>query len=200
MDMRKGVTGSTNPETLLILSALCCMARQYGVPSIGTGMISSGYQPHQTMLERGTGITALALSGVSELGGVGGLDGGKMVSPLSIAIDHEFIGFIKRILKGIEIDTDTMATDAINRVGFGGNFLEDLHTLNHLRGEERFTPSLLTTKPYAACKEDPRTIYDRAGDQIDRIMEHHEVPPLELGLQKELDAILTAAQKELGVC
>jgi len=198
MDMRKGITGSANPETLLIISALCCMARQYGVPSIGIGMISSGCRPHQSMLELGIGITALAMAGVSELGGLGGLDGGKMVSPIAIAIDHELIGFVKRILKGIEINTDTLATEAINRVGHGGNFLEDCHTLDHLRREERFSPSLLNTTPYRQSEKAPRTIYDRAGDQISHIMKHHEVPPFEPGLQKELDTILTAAKKELG--
>jgi trimethylamine--corrinoid protein Co-methyltransferase len=199
MDMRKGIVSSTNPETLLIFSALCCMARQYGVPSIGSGMIGCGCQPHQTMLERGAGITAIILAGISELGGVGGLEGGMMVSPISIAIDHELIGFVKRMLKGIVIDTDTLATEAIDRVSHGGNFMEDFHTLNHLRREERFNASLLTAVPYREWKEDPQTIYDRAGDQISHIMKHHEVPPLEPGLQKELDIILRAAKKDMGV-
>lgn len=199
MDMRKGIVGSTNPEALLIFSALCCMARQYGVPMIGSGMIGSGCQPHQAMLERGTNITAIAMAGISELGGAGGLEGGMMVSPISIAIDHELIGFVKRILKGITIDTDTLATEIINRVGHGGNFMEDLHTLNHLRGEERFYSSLLATVPYREWKDNPRTIFDRADDRITHIMKHHEVPPLEPGLQKELDLILTAAKIDLGV-
>ena len=199
MDMHKGIVSSTNPETLLIFNALCCMARQYGVPSIGSGIMSTGCRPHQAMLERGAGITAIALAGISELGGVGGLEGGIMVSPISIAIDHEFIGFVKRILKGIAIDPDTLATEAINRVSHGGNFMEDIHTLNHLRREERFNASLLTAVPYREWKQDPRTIFDRAGDQIAHIMQHHEVPPLEPGLQKELDIILTAAKKDLGV-
>jgi trimethylamine--corrinoid protein Co-methyltransferase len=199
MDMRKGITGGANPESLLILNALCCMARRYGLPSSATGMANSSYQPHQTMLERSTSITAVAMAGISELGGVGGLGSGMMVSPIAAAIDHELIGFVKRFLKGIEIDTDTLATEAINRVGHSGNFLEDSHTLNHLRREERFTPSLLTEVPYREWKEDPRTIYDRAGDQIAHIRKHHEVPPLEPDLQKELDIILTAAKKELGV-
>jgi trimethylamine--corrinoid protein Co-methyltransferase len=199
MDMRKGLTGGSNPETLLTLGALCCMARHYGVPSSAMGMVGSGYRPHQTMLERAASFTALAMAGFSELGGVGGLDGGMMVSPISIAIDHELIGFVKRILKGIEIDTDTLATEAIDRVSYGGNFVEDSHTLHHLRREERFSPLLLTTAPCREWRENPRTIYDRAGDQITDIMKHHEVPPLEPDLQKELDIILTAAKRELGV-
>jgi trimethylamine:corrinoid methyltransferase-like protein len=84
----------------------------------------------------------------------------------------------------IDIDTDTLATEVINRVGHSGKFLEDSHNLNHLRREERFTPSLLTEVPYREWKQDPRTIYDRTGDQIAHIMKHHEVPPLEPDLQK----------------
>jgi trimethylamine--corrinoid protein Co-methyltransferase len=103
------------------------------------------------------------------------------------------------MLKGITIDTDTLATEAIDRVSHGGNFMEDFHTLNHLRREERFNASLMTVMPYREWKEDPRTIYDRAGHQISHIMKHHEVPPLEPGLQKELDIILRAAKKDLGV-
>ena len=199
MDMRKGIVDSANPEALLIFNALCCMARHYGVPIIGSGLIGSGCQPHQAMFERSTIITAIAMAGISEMGGAGGLEGGMMVSPTSIAIDHELIGFVKRILKGIIIDTDTLATETINRVGHGGNFMEDFHTLNHLRGEERFNSPLLSAVPYRKWKEDPRTIYDRADEQITHIMNHHEVPPLEPGLQKELDTILAAAKIDLGV-
>jgi len=199
MDMRRGVVESANPEALLIFNALCCMARHYGVPSIGSGMISSGCQPLQTMFERGAGITAIALAGISELGGIGGLEGGMMVSPIAIAIDHELIAFVKRILKGICFDEDALATEAINRVGHSGNYMEDWHTLHHLRKEERFQASLLAAVPYGEWKEDPRTIYDRAGEQITRIMHNHEVPPLDPGLQKELDTILSAAKKDIGV-
>lgn len=76
--------------------------------------------------------------------------------------------------------------------------MEDWHTRHHLRRQERFHASFPAAVPCGEWKEDPGNIYDRAGDHINRIMHEHEVPPLEPGLQKELDIILAAAKKDIG--
>ena len=135
---------------------------------------------------------------LDEVGGVGGLENGIMLSPLLFVIDNEIIAFVKRFLEGFEINQNTLAIEVINRVSHTGKYLADPHTLTHLRKEVRFKPSLLDSRPYREWKEDSKTIIDRAQEKYAVLMRHHEVPPLETGLQKELDTILAAAKKELG--
>ena len=65
---------------------------------------------------------------------------GMLESMLCIAyeqyiIDDEIIGMAGKILKGIEVDEDHLAYDAIKDVGPGGNYLMSDHTLRHIRSE-----------------------------------------------------------------
>jgi trimethylamine--corrinoid protein Co-methyltransferase len=50
-------------------------------------------------------------------------------------IDDEIIGMSARVLKGIDVDEDHLAFDAIAEVGPGGNFIMSPHTLKYLRSE-----------------------------------------------------------------
>ena len=52
-----------------------------------------------------------------------------------MVIDNEIIGMVKRIMRGIEINTDTLATDIIDKVGPGGNYLGEKHTRKHYQSE-----------------------------------------------------------------
>jgi trimethylamine--corrinoid protein Co-methyltransferase len=46
------------------------------------------------------------------------------------------MGIFRRIIRGIEINDDTLAFGVINRVGPKSEFLTDEHTLKHLRAGE----------------------------------------------------------------
>jgi trimethylamine--corrinoid protein Co-methyltransferase len=50
-------------------------------------------------------------------------------------IDDEIIGMACKILKGIAVDEEHMAYDAIKKVGPGGNYLISDHTLRFIRNE-----------------------------------------------------------------
>ncbi len=197
MEMRRGSMQLFNPEVMLLLNGLYQMARSYQIPAVASALIGSNCQSQQIMFERGTSLLMTALAGVSEIGGVGGVGNGMMISPDLLAIDNEMIAFVKRYLEGFEISPDTLAVDAIHRVGHSGKFLEDIHTLNHLRKEVRFRPILFDWRPFLEQQADEKTIYHRAQERIAAIRQDHEVEPLEPEQQKELHAILAAAQKEL---
>lgn len=196
MEMRKGSFQMFNPEVMLILNGLFQLARSYKLPASSSSLIGSNTQAHQLMFERGTSLVMSTMSGVSEVGGVGGLGNGMMISPQLMAIDNEMIAFVKRYLQGFEISAETMAVEVIQRVGHSGKFLEDVHTLNHLRREARFKPVLFDWRPFLDQHEDPKTIFQRAQENIAGLREYHEVEPLDPEIQKELHAILAAAQKE----
>ena len=48
------------------------------------------------------------------------------------------MGILQRLLRGIEINDDTLALDVIDRVGPRSEFLTDEHTLKHLRSGALF--------------------------------------------------------------
>ena len=65
---------------------------------------------------------------------------GMLESMLTVAyeqfvIDDEIIGMCCKVLKGIEVDPEHLALEAIHGVGPGGNFIASDHTFAHMRKE-----------------------------------------------------------------
>jgi trimethylamine--corrinoid protein Co-methyltransferase len=65
---------------------------------------------------------------------------GMLESSMTVSFEHfvmndEIIGRALRILKGIVVDPEHLALEAIREVGPGGNFMTSPHTLSHLRTE-----------------------------------------------------------------
>jgi len=154
-------------------------------------------QAHQIMFERGGALAQFALSGATELGGAGMLGGGLAMSPHALVLDDEMAAFVHRLVGGFEVDQETLAVEAINRVGHGGNFLEDPHTLKFLHREHRFGSTLFDWRSHNLWRESGESILERSRDKMQNILDNHEVPPLEGPLQRELDQILQTAEKEL---
>jgi trimethylamine--corrinoid protein Co-methyltransferase len=50
-------------------------------------------------------------------------------------IDNEIIGMAMKMIKGIQVNEDSLAFDEIKNTGPGGNFLSSRHTRNHMRSE-----------------------------------------------------------------
>ena len=50
-----------------------------------------------------------------------------------IVICDEIIGFVRRLVGGIEITPETLALDVIDEVGPGGEYLSTEHTLQHFK-------------------------------------------------------------------
>jgi len=56
-------------------------------------------------------------------------------------IDDEIIGMVMRAVRGIEVNSDTIAREVIDRVGPGEHFLGEEHTMKYMRSEY-FQPRL----------------------------------------------------------
>jgi trimethylamine--corrinoid protein Co-methyltransferase len=197
VEMRTGATYYQSPEVMLACSALIQMARYCSIPSTTTPYAITDCQAHQIIFERGAALTMHALCGVTEVGGAGIVEGGLGMSPLMLMIDNELAAYTGRLREGFEIDPDTLAVEAINRVGHQGDFMSDPHTLKYLRREMRYDPLLFDWRPHDQWSKDGDTIFERARDRMRDILQKHEVPALDEPLHNELDRILTAAEKEL---
>ena len=87
--------------------------------------------------------------------------------------------------------------DALDRVGPGGNFLADPHTLKFLRSE-RFSPSLLYRNSREAWDAGgSKSFVERARERALAILQEHETNPLPKDVSKALDEYVSAAMKSL---
>ncbi len=103
-------------------------------------------------------------------------------------IDDEIVGMGLRVLRGVGVSQDTLALAAIERVGPGGHYLMDPHTLKFMRSEF-FYPALADRGGrevwQAEGKRDSRA---RAAARVEELLKTHEPP----GLPSQVETAMRA--------
>jgi trimethylamine--corrinoid protein Co-methyltransferase len=103
-------------------------------------------------------------------------------------IDNEIIGMAMRAVRGIEVTDETIALDAYRRVGPGGNFLADPHTILWMR-REHYLPKLSDRQLRINWeKAGSPTVEEKAVAAAKRILKDHKP----LGLSREINDSLRA--------
>lgn len=197
LDPRTANTVFACPEQLLANMIGRQLGQRYGLP-VGVQMsISDAIVPDtQAGLEKGTSLLLGAMSGASLNGGLGIAGGGQGASLPQLIIDDEIIGFVRTVLNGVEVNEETLGFESIKRVGTGGNFLTDTHTLKHVR--ERWIPNISNRHVWETWKkEGSLTMLDQAVAEKDRILREHEMDWMDEAMQQELDRIVSAAEREV---
>ena len=92
-----------------------------------------------------------------------------------------------------------MAVDVIRHVGCGGHFLQEEHTVKHMREEQSFT-SLFDCRPYGQWKaEGAKDLATRAHEKMLYILETHQPDLLDSGTMNILDQIIRDAGGCMGI-
>ena len=133
-DLRTGAYPPGAIETGILQMAHSQMAGFYKVPSGGyIGLTNAQVNDAQCGYETGMNVTA-ALLGGADMFNMGGLLGGLMAFDFAKAvIDSEIAMMLKRIQKGVEFSQENMALEVIAETGPGGNFMDKMHTFEHMR-------------------------------------------------------------------
>ena len=177
MDMRTAVALSSGPECSVVQAAGADLARRFGMPSVSWVSSDAMLADAQAAYEHTLQILAHATAGVSVVWGVGQLEAQRALSPELAVIDDEIIAGVSRLTRGISVDADTIALDAIKDVAVnGGDFLTHAHTLDHFR-EALAVGDLMNRDRYAAWADrGRRTLAGRAAaraeDLADRPAAH----------------------------
>ena len=103
---------------------------------------------------------------------VGYLGQGLVGSPVSIVMCDEIISYAKRFIKGFEINREKLAFDVISKVGPGGVFLAEMHTVKHFRGEIWRPKYLNRDDPESWIKKGKLSYGAGFNQQINRIKLH----------------------------
>jgi trimethylamine--corrinoid protein Co-methyltransferase len=155
LNMRTAMISYGAPEVALLAAASAQIAGHYGLPCSGNVHLSDSNQPDFQYGYEKAATFALALAAGMEMWGIVGYHAaGHMgtnpgVSSLEgLVLDDECFGYMARILRGIEVNEETLALDAIREVGIGGNFLDHGHTFNHFK-KELWDPGLFVRESYS---------------------------------------------------
>ena len=61
------------------------------------------------------------------------MDHGSVASPEFMVLVHDIVDSVNHYMQGIPVTEETLALDVIHRVGPGGHYLQDPHTLKNFK-------------------------------------------------------------------
>ena len=206
LDMRTGLCSYGSPEQILLSVGITQMAKKYGIACGCNVHISDsnccdfqrGYEAAAgAFFALAAGAEMLSIYGYGPMGAVGS---GVGLSLEQMLIDDEGLSYLSRIRKGFEVNENTLAFDIVKKVGIGGTFLPEEHTLKNFR-KEHWEWDLFLRQNYSNWNRDgSRDILYRAKKKLDRILEK-EFPPeplLDDKIVKELKALEDEAIMKLS--
>jgi len=148
----------------------------------------------QAAVEAAFACIMATLSGANLVHDVGYLESGLTGSYDMLVMANEIIAMTKRIMKGININEETLALDVIDKVGPGGNFLLEKHTLNHFKNEH-WASELMDRSTYGKWMHaGGTTLGQRVNEKVKRILSEYRPEPLSPEQLKEIGAVIARAE------
>jgi trimethylamine--corrinoid protein Co-methyltransferase len=195
MDMFAMTASYASPEFALTMGGMAEMTHYYGLPIFGfAGCSDSKCFDEQASMEGALSLLVSGLSGANLIHDVGYIESGLTSCFEMLVVMDEMIGYVKRVLKGIEIDTETLALDVINRVGPGGEYLSDPHTYKYFR--QNWVPGLLDRHSYGTwCEKGNLTLRQRAHEKVLNILKTYQAKHLDAGIHAKLSEIIARHKK-----
>ena len=199
MDMQSMQPTYSAPEAMMTQAGLCQIGRcLYELPTWGFGGCSAAkLADEQAVNEAATYIMMAGWAGTNLVHDVGYLEFGLTYSFDLLVMCDEFIGQIRRMMAGIQVDKENLAVEVIKRVGPGGHFLADAHTFEHFR--ENWQPDLTDRRTYEDWqRRGAKSMGQLAKEKIKKIKENHRPVPLSPEVEADIKRILERSRNRLS--
>ena len=201
-DMRKGGTPFGSVETAMIGSSYAQVGKSLGLPTHAyLGSTESKILDMQAGLESGMGAMIGALSGINMISGSGMIDSLLCHSPEKLVIDAEGIAMAKRMVQGMMIHTETLATGFYEGVNFkGGDFLKQRITMQLFQKEQHMPGKVIDRDSMRGWKESGSLdTFARARIRVTEILASYLRPELDPAKEAELHAFVLTLAKKAGM-
>lgn len=197
-DMRTGLNSMASPEASLMQGAMAEIARDFRLPSWGyAGATDSKRLDAQAGIESAFSILAQGMAGINLIHDVGYMDMAMVCSADMLVMGNEVVGMAKRFINGIRVTPESLATDVIHRVGPGGNFLQEPHTLSNFKNA--WYPELFTRESRATWESrGKKDLAEKCSDKVKAILESHTPEALSDDIRQALETIRIQGEKELN--
>lgn len=199
MDLRAAWPTYGSPEMSLYSAALSEIYRYLGLPFMGTaGASEAKVLDLQAAIESSFQVILSALSKATLIHDVGFLDCAGIGSLESLVMNDEIISMARRLLRGIEVNDETLMLDLIDEVGPAGEFMSRKETARRCRSEI-WNPRLLDRQPWVNWElAGSQTMHDRVRSRLWEILATHLPPSLPEATQGAIQATLDAAEARLA--
>jgi trimethylamine--corrinoid protein Co-methyltransferase len=170
MNLKTGSMPVGTPEANLGIIAQAQLGRYYHMPVyLSVAETSSADIDVQCGAEKWLSLCLAWACGAHISMGAGTLANASAVSYQQMVIDHDLFEAAERWCQGIAVNEETLALEAIARVGATGDYMSDAHTLRWMRTGEHY---------YGGCfnrqGRQGRNMLHRAGDIVRQVLNSHQ--------------------------
>ena len=204
-DLRTGSFTGGGAEQALVMAATAQICNYYGIiASVATGMSDANIPDNQAGFEKGITTLAAALAGGNSVtpypGSVGSIMGSSFEG---FVIDNDMIGNVLRVVRGIEVNEETLSYEVIKDTVFGpGHFLGHPQTLSLMKTEFLY-PNLSDRRDTTSWEQDGSpTIYEQAHERVKDMLRKHypqHIPPdIDRKIRQHFDIRLREEEMKYG--
>ncbi len=191
-DMRRGTTPMGAIETAMIDAAYAQVGKALNLPThTYLGASDAKVVDAQAGLESGVSAMIGALAGINMISGAGMLDFLACISPEKLVVDAEAIAMAKRMVRGMEVHTETLATALFEGINFKGDFLKKRVT-RELFAKEQYLPSAVIDRDSIRGWQEHGSLdtFARAKARTKQLLEAYKRPVLVPEQEKELRSMV----------
>ena len=188
-------------ETAMIDASYAQVGKSLGLPThCYLGASESKVVDAQAGMESGMSALIGALAGVNMISGAGMLDFLACHSPEKLTVDAEAIGMAKRLLEGVQVRTETLATAMFEGINFKGDFLKQRIT-RELFAKEQYLPSDVIDRDSIRGWQQSGGLdtFARAKVRTRQLLSDYQRPQMDVGKEKELVSMMERLAKQAGM-
>ncbi|MFU8794076.1 MAG: trimethylamine methyltransferase family protein [Dethiobacteria bacterium] len=190
LNMGTTVCSYGDPQAILDCACLVEMSHYYNLPSFTTaGCTDAQCFDQQAATEVAFSLLISALAGGNLIHDIGYIGAGMATSLEQVVLCNESIGAIKYLTRGVEINPATLAMDIIEKVGPGGHFLTEQHTMDNFRTQMHFTKLFNRSNHENWVAAGSKCFGDSANALVKEILKWHEVKLLDPEVEKAIKAV-----------
>lgn len=176
-----------------MLGANIELARYYGLPHHSPAGSVDAIQPDiQSGAEKMLTWVSRLLEDINLGIAFGSLSTGSAVSLEQMVIDADTLESARRLFRGAQVNEETIGFEAMKRVGPGGNYLMDEHTLRWMRSQEYYQSSLVNREGTQGL-----SMLERAHAWVEEILRQHR-PQVSERVKGEIQAYVQEKARSLG--
>lgn len=201
IDLRTGAFAGGGGEIALLNDASAQLSNHLGLPSGAACSMSDAKAIDAQMgMEKALTSVAVGLSGCNMIYESSGMTASLLGASFeAFVLDNDMLGHVYRLLRGVEIDSDSLDISAIREAVLGeGHFLGGQQTLDAMQ-RDYFYPKLADRDdPDTWSRSGARDAWQRAREEAKRILAEHRPRPLRDGIEQELRRRLKLPESGFG--
>ncbi len=199
ISMQSGAPTFGNPEGAKLVLAAGQLARRLGIPFHTVGALSASKLPDAQAAQEATyQLTMAVLAGANFINhATGWLEGGLVTGFEKTIIDADLCGNLMDFCKGVELDSESQAMEAILDIAPGAHYLSSAHTLSNFE-KAFYTPLSGDNNSFEQWLSDGANDTAQRANRIWKdLLNAYEEPRLDPVVLEQLQAYVARRKTEL---